>query len=149
MRIDYHSSDILQYRGDSLAALATAFIDGERVLLVDALASQYDAIKMRDYLQTTHRKQVARIILTRPASHDAGVAVFPAADVGATEGRLQWGRHRLEVLALGGGALAVDAPDADMLFVGDAVVGNVAALGAALPQQSDALLTHERRQPGD
>ena len=35
MRIDYLSSDILLFRGDSQAALATAFFDGKRALLVD------------------------------------------------------------------------------------------------------------------
>ncbi|UUZ51342.1 hypothetical protein LP420_18890 [Massilia sp. B-10] len=68
MRIDYLSSDILLFRGDSLAALATAFIDGERVLLVDALASQFDALDMRDYLENTLRKQVAQIVLTDAVS---------------------------------------------------------------------------------
>lgn len=146
MRIDYLSSDILLFRGDSLAALATAFIDGERVLLVDALASRYDAIEMRDYLETTLNKKVSRIVLTREAGHDAGLALFPHAALSrgaAAAGLLQWGRHALDIFALPGvrnGALAIDVPGADMLLAGDAVVGNLAPLGGASPQQADALL---------
>lgn len=146
MRIDYLSSDILLFRGDSLAALATAFIDGERVLLVDALASQYDALDMRDYLETTLGKQVMHIVLTGAGSHDAGLALFPNAAVSrgaAAAGTLQWGRHALELFPLPGvraDALGIDVPGSDLLFVGDAVVGNIAPLGAASPEQADALL---------
>lgn len=146
MRIDYLSSDILLFRGDSLAALATAFIHGNEVLLVDALASQYDAIDMRDYLETTLHKRVVRIVLTRAGSHDAALALFPDAEVisgAARAGALRFGRHALDVFAIpsvGGDALGVDVAGADMLFVGDAIIGNIATLGAATPDQADALL---------
>ena len=146
MRIDYLSSDILLFRGDSLAALATAFIDDQRVLLVDALASQYDAIEMRDYLETTLGKKVVHIVLTRAGSHEAGLALFPDAAVSrgaAAAGKLQWGRHALDIFpipSVRGDALGIDVPGSDMLFVGDAVVGNLAPLGASTPEQADALL---------
>ncbi|MES2322124.1 MAG: MBL fold metallo-hydrolase [Pseudomonadota bacterium] len=139
MRIDYLSSDILLFRGDSLAALATAFIDGDRVLLVDALASEYDAIDMRDYLESCKGKRVERIVLTHAdGAHSAGIKLFPGADVldlPAQPHTLHWGRHTLALFPVGG-ALAVDVPTADLLLTAGAVAGNVAVLGAAWPQQA-------------
>ncbi|UUZ56796.1 hypothetical protein LP419_18350 [Massilia sp. H-1] len=143
MRIDYLSSDILLFRGDSLAALATAFIDGERVLLVDALASQFDALDMRDYLENTLRKQVAQIVLTDAVSM-ATVRRWPcspprksrAPDAPAI---ISWGRHTLELHPAHGG-LHIDVPGADLMFVGDSIVGNIAVLGATQPDLADQTL---------
>lgn len=147
MRIDYLNSDILLFRGDSLAALATAFIDGERVLLVDALASQYDAIEMRDYLENTLHKRVERIVLTHDGkTHAAAVALFPAAELvsgPAQAGNISWGRHTLDLFPVPGagqGALAIDVPSADLLFVADSIVGNIASLGNLSPEQADDAL---------
>lgn len=146
MRIDYLSSDILLFRGDSLAALATAFVDGSKVLLIDGLASQYDAIEMRDYLETALGKRVERIVLTRSGRHDAALALFPDAEVSsgaAAAGTLLFGRHALELFAIPsvhGDALGIDVPASDMLFVGDAIIGNIAALGTATPEQADCVL---------
>src|SRR4051812_47603767 len=120
MRIDYLRSDILLFRGDSLAALATAFIDGERVLLVDALASQFDAIDMRDYLEGTLGKRVERIVLTDAGGgHAAALAMFPAAQITRAPdapGSIAWGSHTLALHPAAGG-LHIDVPDADLLFV--------------------------------
>src|SRR3954469_18634508 len=101
MRIDYLSPDILSFRGDSLAALATAFIDGKRVLLVDALASEYDAIEMRDYLERDLGLRIERIILSHAAQgHAAGLHLFRGAHITLAhelgymaEEDLAWGRH--------------------------------------------------------
>jgi len=146
MRIDYLSSDILLFRGDSLAALATAFIDGERALLVDVPASQFDAIDVRDYLEATLHKRVTRIVLTdRAGAHPGALAMFPGAELtcpaSLTHGpaQLLWGRHTL-ALHPDGAALRVDAPEADLLFVGDSIVGNIALLGAHAPDQADQSL---------
>lgn len=170
MRIDYLASDILLFQGDSLASLATAFIDGDRVLLVDALASADDATAMRDYLEQDLGKRVEQIVLTHvDADHMAGVALFPQARVlvqrqyntalMAQQPRpgvaalpsdlidqnltIQWGRHVLELFHNPGqtaDTLAIDVPTADLLFVADNVVGNIAYLGAAAPEQIDAAL---------
>ena len=144
MRIDYLSSDILLFRGDSQAALATAFFDGERALLVDGLASQYDAIDLRDYLETTLGKRVERIVLTDPdGSHAAALALFPQAQLLREPAQVAWGRHTLELFTLPGarcGALAVDVPAAGLLFVADSIVGNVAVLGGLTPEQADDTL---------
>lgn len=141
MRIDYLSSDILLFRGDSMAALATAFIDGERVLLIDALASQYDALDLRDYLETTLAKRVARIVLTDGGGAHAA-ALFPDALTGAPSGAaevIEWGRHTLLLQASACGTL-IDVPSADLLFAGDSLVGNIAALGTHAPDQADERL---------
>ncbi|SHH41137.1 hypothetical protein [Massilia sp. CF038] len=140
MRIDYLSADILLFRGDSLAALATAFIDGERVLLVDALASQYDAIDLRDYLEGTLGKQVTTIVLTDArGAHAAAAALFPDAQLvhpHHAPAQLQWGRHTLALQQRDDG-LYVDVPSADLQFVGDSIVGNIAVLGPLSPEQAD------------
>lgn len=149
MRIDYLSSDILLFRGDSMAAVATAFIDGDRVLLVDALASEYDAIEMRDYLENCKQKRVAQIVLTHADGvHSAGVKLFPGAeilDLPAQARTLTWGRHTLELFPVAG-ALAVDVPSADMLLTAGAVAGNVAVIGAAWPEQAADALARLRQR---
>jgi len=156
MRIDYLTSDIILFRGDSLAALATAFIDGERVLLVDGLASQYDAIEMRDFLENTLHKRVERIVLTDGGgAHAAAVALFPGVELIKSTGRpvsLAWGRHILDMFqapGAGQGVLAIDVPSADLLFVADSIVGNIATLGSLTPEQADdALVRLQERGRG-
>jgi len=147
MRIDYLTSDIILFRGDSLAALATAFIDGERVLLVDGLASQYDAIEMRDFLENTLHKRVERIVLTDGGgAHAAAVALFPKVELIKSTDRavsLAWGRHILDMFqapGAGQGVLAIDVPSADLLFVADSIVGKIATLGSLTPEQADDAL---------
>jgi len=156
MRIDYLTSDIILFRGDSLAALATAFIDGERVLLVDGLASQYDAIEMRDFLENTLHKRVERIVLTDGGgAHAAAVALFPGVELIKSTDRavsLAWGRHILDMFqapGAGQGVLAIDVPSADLLFVADSIVGNIATLGSLTPEQADdALVRLQERGRG-
>lgn len=168
MRIDYLSSDILQFRGDSLAALATAFVDGRRVLLVDALASVEDALEMRRYLEGDLGLSVASIVLTRAdGAHPDGIALFPGATLIAQRGNplapapavvvdrqlsLAWGRHRLDLFASGAAAasvLAIDVPTADLLFAGAGLSGGVARIGAALPDQVDTAIAHlQQRERG-
>jgi cyclase len=170
MRIDYLASDILLFHGDSLSSLATAFIDGERVLLVDALASTEDAQAMRDYLEGDLGKQVEVIVLTHfHADHMAGVALFPQAQILAQrlfnytlmeqqprpavaalptnvidqDVTMHWGRHTLELFHNPGktvDTLAIDVPSADLLFVADNVVGSIAYIGASAPELIDDAL---------
>ena len=161
MRIDYLASDILLFHGDSLSSLATAFIDGDRVLLIDALASLDDARTMRDYLEQELNKRVETIVLTHcDSDHIAGVALFPQARVVVQRQfnaslltqqptvvdqatTLQWGAHTLELFSNPGktaDTLAIDVASAGLLFVADNIVGNIAYLGAAAPEQLDAAL---------
>ena len=143
MRIDYLSPDILLFRGDSLGALATAFVDGQRVLLVDMLASVYDAIEMRDYLERDRGFKVEALLLPwQGAAREAGARVFGAARVltapeaGAS---LAWGRHRLDFLAVAGGP-AIEVAASGLLLVGERVMGAVALLGEAGPDLADKAL---------
>jgi cyclase len=145
MRIDYLASDILLFQGDSLASLATAFIDDKRVLLIDALASTADAEAMRAYIEDDLHKRIEQIVLTH--SHDdhmAGLALFPQTKVIANQAlSIQWGRHTLELFhnpGMSADMLAIDVPSADLLFAADNLVGNIAYLGAATPDQLDAAL---------
>lgn len=161
MRIDYLASDILLFHGDSLSSLATAFIDGERVLLIDALASIEDARAMRDYLEQDLHKHVDTIVLTHcDTDHTAGVTLFPQARVVVQRDfntdtltqqvslvdqttTLQWGSHTLELFPNPGktaDTLAIDVAAAGLLFVADNIVGNIAYLGAAAPEQMDEAL---------
>ena len=143
MRINYLSSDILLFRGASMAALATAFIDGERVLLVDALASRFDAADMRDYLENSLQKRVEMIVLSSAdGSHRAAVDLFPAAQLVTHEQGLAsigWGRHTLHLAAgAAPGSLAIDVPSAALVFAVDSVAGRVAVLGTLAADCVDA-----------
>jgi glyoxylase-like metal-dependent hydrolase (beta-lactamase superfamily II) len=144
MRIDYLASDILLFHGDSLSSLATAFIDGPRVLLVDALASVDDAQAMRAYLEDELGKRVEMLVLTHAeADHTAGVMLFPQAEVIVQPRTLQWGRHALDIFSNPGqtaDTLGIEVAGADLLFVADNIVGNIAYLGAAAPEAVDAAL---------
>ncbi len=181
MRIDYLASDILLFHGDSLSSLATAFIDGERVLLVDALASTEDAQAMRDYLEGDLGKRVELLVLTHfHADHMAGVTLFPQAEVIAQRlynytlmeqqprpdasmaalpdtvidqsMTVQWGRHALELFHNPGktvDTLGIDVASADLLFVADNIVGNIAYIGASAPELiDDALVRLQARGRG-
>lgn len=145
MRIDYLSSDILLFRGDSMAALATAFIDGERVLLVDALASRHDALELRDYLENSLHKRVEAIVLSyADGGHRAALELFPGARLWTYEhapATLAWGAHTLQ-LALGAAPrqLAIEAASAGLVFAADGMVGNVALLGQLSAEQADRSL---------
>jgi cyclase len=131
MRIDYLASDILLFHGDNLSSLATAFIDGQRVLLVDTLAGAGDAQAMRGYLEDELGKRIEMQVATR------------ADGVTGQERTLQWGRHTLEFFrnpGVSADTLGIDVPSADLLFVADTIVGNITNLGAAAPEQVDAAL---------
>lgn len=180
MRIEHIDTDILLFHGDQLESLATAFIDGERVLLVDALASEADALEMRAYLQDKLGKKVEAIVLTHGhTDHLAGVRLFPGAEVIAQRlfmytfmekrGRdglgdegfvapttvvdqrlsLPWGRHTLELFHNAGKticSLGIEVASADLLFVADNIVGNIAYIGASVPELiDDAIVRLQRR----
>lgn len=180
MRIEQIETDILLFCGERYESLATAFIDGERVLLVDALASEADALEMRDYLEGTLGKKVEAIVLTHGHSdHMAGVRLFPGAEVIAQrlflytfmEKRdrpdkeydafvapttvldqqltVAWGRHTLELFHSPGKtmcSLGIDVPSADLLFVADNIVGNIAYIGASVPELIDEAIVRLQRR---
>ncbi len=149
MRIDYLSSDILLFRGDSLAALATAFIDGSRVLLVDLPASDYDTLEMRSYLEGDLGLTIDSVLLSGTGRAQQLHLLPKAQLLTARQFSLEWGRHHLQVVDTGGdsgGALAIDVPTSDMLLVAERIVGHIARLGENPPEQLDAALAvlHQR-----
>lgn len=52
MRKEQLETDIFSIIGDSYQSISTAFIRGDEVLLVDALASRRDAEELRDFIET-------------------------------------------------------------------------------------------------
>lgn len=171
MQIEQIATDILLFRGESYESLATAFVDGDRVLLIDALASEDDAAAMRAHLEDTLGLTVAVIVLTHCfTDHMAGVTLFPAAEVVAQrlfmytflekgdrplqqrqefvvptsvvdqQCTVRWGRYMLDIFHNPGKtvcSLGIDVPAADILFVGDNIVGNIGYIGGSAPELID------------
>lgn len=66
--------------GDEVESVATVFVDGDDVLLVDSLASAQDAVWLRDVLCGQMGKNVRMIAATHFMSdHIAGMSLFPDA----------------------------------------------------------------------
>jgi cyclase len=84
MQIQSIESDILLFRGEAYESLATAFIHGRDVLLVDALADRADAQAMRAHLEEGLGKRVRLILMTHYMSdHMAALGLFPGARIAA------------------------------------------------------------------
>lgn len=84
MQIQALEADILVFRGEAYESLATAFIHGRDVLLVDALAERSDAEAMRAHLEGELGKRVRLILMTHYMSdHMAGLRLFPRARIAA------------------------------------------------------------------
>lgn len=161
VRVEELYSDVLMFVGDSVESVATAFVDGDNVLLVDSLGSAGDAEALRRVLCQEMGKTVRMILSTHFMSdHIAGLALFPEALVVAhrhfrhaflSQNRLnaesyrepdlivdnmaiRWGRHQLRVLYNPGKTMdhvSVDVPTADLVCVGDNIVGNIVYLSKA------------------
>lgn len=80
MRCEALGSDVLMFIGDDHESVATAFLDGNDILLVDALASMDDALGLRRVLCEEMGKTVRMIATTHFMSdHVAGLPLFPDA----------------------------------------------------------------------
>lgn len=80
MRFEQLAPDILMFVGDDDEAVATAFLDGDDVLLVDSLGSVADANALRRVLCDEMGKAVRVITATHFMSdHIAGMSQFPQA----------------------------------------------------------------------
>lgn len=72
--------DVLMFVGKDLESVATAFLDGDDVLLVDSLGSAEDARAMQRTLCREMGKRVRAIVATHFMSdHIAGMQLFPDA----------------------------------------------------------------------
>ncbi len=80
MRFEELCADILMFVGDVYESVATAFLDGDDVLLIDSLASAEDAHWLRGVLCEDMGKTVRAIAATHFMSdHIAGMTLFPDA----------------------------------------------------------------------
>lgn len=126
MQYERIERDVHLFVGDAWQSVATAFVDGDSVLLVDALASEDDARWMRHVLCGQLGKTVRVIAVTHYMSdHLAALPLFPEAMVVAHRNhrhaflsqnqrvdavyrdpevvfdstlRIRWGRHELRLL---------------------------------------------------
>lgn len=163
MNVQSLKPDVLMFVGQHLQSVATAFIDGEDVVLVDSLASAQDAGELRNVLCEQMGKRVRMLVCTHFMSdHIAGLSQFPDALVLAHRHyrhtflsqnhredafyrepslvfdnlALRWGAHELRLLYNPGKTmdhLSVDVPSADLVCVGDNIVGNIVYLSKADP----------------
>jgi cyclase len=80
VRFEHLATDVLMFVGDEYESVATAFLDGDDVLLVDSLASVRDAQWMRRVLCEDMGKTVRALTATHFMSdHIAGMSLFPDA----------------------------------------------------------------------
>lgn len=80
MRFEELGSDVLMFVGDDYESVATAFLDGDDVLLVDSLGSVEDVRELRRVLCGEMGKTVRVIAATHFMSdHIAGMSLFPDA----------------------------------------------------------------------
>lgn len=163
MRVEALCSDVVMFVGEAVESVATAFIDGDNVLLVDSLGSAEDADGLRHVLCHEMGKTVRMIACTHFMSdHIAGLSRFPGAlvmahrhfrhaflmqnrpvaafyrepDLVLDNMALRWGRHQLRFLYNPGKTMdhfSVDVPTADLACVGDNIVGNIVYLSRADP----------------
>lgn len=176
MRFEPLDSDVLMFVGDDHESVATAFVDGDDALLVDALGSAQDAHWLRETLCGRMGKTVRAIVSThRMSDHMAALRLFPEAMTIAhrhhrhtflSQNRrvdafyrepqvvfdhamsLRWGRHELHLLHNPGKTLdhvSVDVPSADLVCVGDNIVGNIVYLSKADPVQLRAAIGRIRQ----
>ncbi len=163
MRVEELSSNVLMFVGDEVESVATAFVDGDDVLLVDSLGSTQDAAWLRDVLCGQMRKTVRLVAATHFMSdHIAGMSLFPDALTLAhrhfrhtflSQNRrvdafyrepnmvfdnmaIRWGAHELRFFYNPGKTMdhfSVDVPTADLVCAGDNIVGNIVYLSKADP----------------
>lgn len=175
MRVEELSSDVVMFVGEAVESVATAFIDGNNALLIDSLGSAEDAAWLREILCGQMGKTMRLVAATHFMSdHTAGLTLFPDALVMAhrhhrhaflSQNRpvealyrepdfvfdnmaLHWGRHELRLLHNPGKTmdhLSVDVPTADLVCVGDNIVGNIVYLSKADPALQRAAIGRIRQ----
>lgn len=175
MRIEEPDSHVLMFVGEEVESVATAFIHGDEVLLVDSLASARDAAWLRDVICGQMGKTVRVLAATHYMSdHIAGMSLFPDAlllahryhrhaflsqdlradafyrepDLVFDDMTLRWGAHELRLLHNPGKTmdhLSVDVPTADLVCAGDNIVGNIVYLSKSDPALLHAAIDRIRR----
>ena len=160
MRITSIQPDIHVAIGEAYGSNATAYLNGDEVLLVDAMGSIADANDLRRWIERDLGKRLRFIVSTHYFSdHLAALRSFPGADIIAhalymhtwaseqfrsreeeehfapptitfdDRMTIHWGNHTLELFHNPGhtmSTIGVDVASADLLHVGDTIVGNIA-----------------------
>lgn len=84
MRLTELEPDILVFCGETEESVATAFLQGREVLLVDALAGAEDAESLRVHLEGQRGLRVRLILITHYMSdHMSALHIFPRARIAA------------------------------------------------------------------
>jgi glyoxylase-like metal-dependent hydrolase (beta-lactamase superfamily II) len=180
MQIQQIESDIYAITGETYRSNSVAFITGDEVLLVDAMADRHDAESLRRIIEDDLKKRVRLILCTHYFSdHLAALRLFPESLVVAHKNyrhtfdsetfrseeerahfvepdilisddmEIRWGRYRLDIFHNPGhtmSTLNIDVPEADLLLVGDTVVGNIVYLAYSTPQMFFTALERARRR---
>jgi len=175
VRIEELAPEVLMFVGDEVESVATAFIHGDEAVLVDALGSVEDAQWLRTTLCDVLGKTVRMIAATHYMSdHLAALHLFPEAlvlahrhhratflsqnqrvdafyrepDLAFDNMVLRWGRHELRFAHNPGKTidhLSVDVPSADLICMGDGIVGNIVYLSKADPALMRSAIARARR----
>lgn len=84
MQVSESAPGLLLLRGEAFESLATAFVHGRDVLLVDALGSAEDAEALQRELEDRRRLRVRLILMTHYMSdHMSALRLFPRARIAA------------------------------------------------------------------
>lgn len=169
MLVNQIESDVYLLIGEAYQSNSTAFVSRDEVLLVDALASQADAEKLREFVEIELKKKVRFIISTHFfADHMAALNLFPQAHLIAHKDyldtynselyrseeeethfrepdilisdqmQIRWGKYALDVFHNPGhtpSTLGIDVKGANLLMVGDTLVGNIVYLNYSTPDR--------------
>ncbi len=162
MRIEQIERDLLVAVGKQYESNSTIFLDSDRALLVDGMASVADGLELRRFVEDDLGKEVRLLVSTHYFSdHLAAFQLFPGVPIMAHRNyrqsfdseafrsdeekahfvepsilvgdglELHWGRYHLDLFYNPGHtlcSLAIDVAEADLLLVGDTVVGNITYL---------------------
>jgi cyclase len=180
MRIQQIESDLYTLIGADMDSNSTVIVNGDEVLLIDAMASRRDAEELRRFVEAEMGKRVRFIICTHYFSdHLAALKLFPDAQVIAHQNydhtfdaerfrteeekthfvepdilistgmRMRWGRYELDVFHNPGHTMStinIDIPLADLIMVGDNIVGRLVYLYYSTPNLAQAALERLRRR---
>ena len=167
MLVNQIENDVYLLIGETYQSNSTAFISHDEVLLVDALASQADAEKLREFVEIKLEKKVRFIVSTHFfTDHMAALNLFPQAHVIAHKDyldtynaelyrseeeethyrepdilvsdqlQIRWGKYVLDIFHNPGhtpSTLGIDVKAANLLMVGDTLVGNIVYLTYSTP----------------
>ena len=169
MLVNQIENDVYLLIGETYQSNCTAFVSHDAVLLVDAMSSQADAEKLRNFVERELKKQVRFIVSTHFfADHMAALNMFPQAHVIAHKDyldtwkcelyrseeeathfrepdilvsdqmQIRWGKYVLDIFHNPGhtpSTLGIDVKAANLLIVGDTLVGNIVYLNYSTPQR--------------